>query len=842
MRTVAGPSIKASQPEWSGFPDKPARTTGFLTDAAGWILVPGGSLLSWIDLCHGSVQAFCEFYLTGGPMTAMRSVLIPVLAMILCGSAGWCHTRLSADDSPARDRTGKPAVAEHPDDESQLTIDRIYKGGQFASQSVAVQWLPDVSAYTSLERAGQSTARQIVRHLPDSTETSVFVSVEQLTPDLESGPLSVDSYRVSDDQSRVLIYTNSKRVWRRRTRGDYWVLDRSSGDLRKLGGAGPAASMMFAKFSPTADRVAYVRNRNLYVENLSSGEITQLTRTPEETIINGTFDWVYEEELSLRDGFRWSPDGQQIAFWQLDTQGVRQFPMINNTAGFYPQVVWFGYPKTGETNPVCRLGVIELQTGKVRMLPIPGDPRNHYIARMDWAGNSQEIVFQQFNRLQNTNRVMLQNVNSGQIRTLITETDEAWVNVHDEMFWLKNDSQFTWASERNGWRHLYLGDRDSGHLQPMTAGNFDAIRLLHVDEKRHLAYLLASPDNPTQRYLYAVNPEGGKLRRVTPHGQSGTHQYSIAPDGKFAVHSYSSFDQPPVTEIVELPSHKSVRSLVKNEQLKKNLAKLSREPVEFFRVQIGDGVELDAWCLKPPDFEKQRKRGQKFPLLVYVYGEPAGQTVLDRWGGSSALWHQMMAQRGYVVMSFDNRGTPAPRGREWRKCVYRRVGDLHPREQAAAVRAVLKQRPYLDSGRVGVWGWSGGGSSTLHAMFKYPELYHTGVSIAPVPNQRYYDTIYQERYMGLPRENVEGYRIGSAMNFAEGLKGNLLIIHGTGDDNCHYQTTELLINELIRHRKQFSMMAYPYRTHSIREGRNTTLHLRELMTRYFLQNLPPGGR
>ena len=722
-------------------------------------------------------------------------------------------------------------------DPSRLAIDRIYASSEFASQSASANWLPDGSGYTTLERVANSTAREIVRHAPDSNEKSVLVSIDQLTPDLETGPIPVEGYTFSDDQSRVLIYTNSKRVWRRRTRGDYWVLDRSSNDLRKLGGNGPASTMMFAKFSPKADRVAYVRNRNIYVEEISSGEITKLTETPSDDIINGTFDWVYEEELSLRDGFRWSPDGKSIAFWQLNTEGVPQFPLVNNAAGFYPEVMWFAYPKTGETNPICRLNVADLRTKAIRHLPLPGDERDNYIARMEWAGE-RELVTQQLNRLQNTNHVMLIDPVSGKQRTVLIEKDEAWLDVRDEMHWINGGSNFTWVSERDGWRHIYLASRAGGKPKLLTHGELDAIQVLSVDEKNKLVYFIASPDNATQRYLYSAGLDGSGLRRVTPQDQAGTHGYSIAPGGRFAVHSWSSFDVPTVSEIVGLPSHKPVKSLTTNDRLKKTLAKLKREPVEFFRVDIGDGIEMDAWCIKPPGFDKTKK----YPLLIYVYGEPAGQTVLDRWGGSSYLWHQLMAQHGYVVMSFDNRGTPAPRGREWRKCVYRKIGDLHPQDQAAAARAVLKERTYLDASRVGIWGWSGGGSSTLHALFKFPDLYHTGISIAPVPNQRYYDTIYQERYMGLPRDNVEGYRKGSAMNFAAGLKGNLLLIHGTGDDNCHYQTTELLINELIRHNKPFSMFAYPNRTHSIREGKNTTRHLRSMMTQYFLDNLPAGAK
>ena len=755
-------------------------------------------------------------------MHTLRTSLAVIVLAILTGPA-------FGQQAASGPRAKKP-------DPSRLAIDRIYASSEFASQSASANWLPDGSGYTTLERVANSTAREIVRHAPDSNEKSVLVSIDQLTPDLETGPIPVEGYTFSDDQSRVLIYTNSKRVWRRRTRGDYWVLDRSSNDLRKLGGNGPASTMMFAKFSPKADRVAYVRNRNIYVEEISSGEITKLTETPSDDIINGTFDWVYEEELSLRDGFRWSPDGKSIAFWQLNTEGVPQFPLINNAAGFYPEVMWFAYPKTGETNPICRLNVVDLRTKVIRHLPLPGDERDNYIARMEWAGE-RELVIQQLNRLQNTNHMMLVSL-SGKQRTVLIEKDEAWLDVRDEMHWINGGSNFTWVSERDGWRHIYLASRAGDKPKLLTHGELDAIQVLSVDEKSKLVYFIASPDNATQRYLYSAGLDGSGLRRVTPQDQAGTHGYSIAPGGRFAVHSWSSFDVPAVSEIVGLPSHKPVKSLTTNDRLKKALAKLKREPVEFFRVDIGDGIEMDAWCIKPPGFDKTKK----YPLLIYVYGEPAGQTVLDRWGGSSYLWHQLMAQHGYVVMSFDNRGTPAPRGREWRKCVYRKIGDLHPQDQAAAARAVLKERTYLDASRVGIWGWSGGGSSTLHALFKFPDLYHTGIAIAPVPNQRYYDTIYQERYMGLPRDNVEGYRKGSAMNFAAGLKGNLLLIHGTGDDNCHYQTTELLINELIRHNKPFSMFAYPNRTHSIREGKNTTRHLRSMMTQYFLDNLPAEAK
>jgi len=755
-----------------------------------------------------------------------RSVVLRLLALLLL-SAVFSFQVSSAAEKERSQKSGKKP------DPALLTLDRIYGGDEFASRSVAVDWLPDGHSYLTL----QSDTKQIVRVDAATGEETVLVDAARLTPGLEASPLAIDGFELSADGSRVLIYTNSQRVWRRKTRGDYWVLDLSSHGLKKLGGDAPAASLMFAKFAPDSNLVGYVRERNIYIENLLSGEITRLTETDSDDVINGTFDWVYEEELSLRDGFRFSPDSQSIAYWQINTQGVPRIPLVDNAAGHYPTLLLLPYPKTGQTNPICRVGVVDLTTHETNWLLVPGDPRDHYIARMDWAGNSDEIVLQQLNRLQNTNRVMLARQHDLQVQRILTEHDDAWLNVHDEMFWLNDGAEFTWLSERDGWRHLYLVSRSGDSVRQVTTGEFDVIRLLHVDESTSTAYFIASPGNPTERYLYAIQLDGSQLRRLTPDGASGTHGYSISADGHFAIHTQSAFDTPPVTTLVSLPDHKVVRPLEENEKLHKVVGKLKRSPTEFFRVEIEDGVQIDGWCIKPPGFDAKQNRGTKYPLLVYVYGEPAGQTVLNRWGGTSTLWHQMLAQQGCVVMSFDNRGTPAPRGREWRKSVYRQVGILGPQDQAAALRASLETRPWIDRDRIGIWGWSGGGSSSLHAIFKYPDLYQTAISIAPVPNQRYYDTIYQERYMGLPSDNVDGYRNGSAMNFARQLKGNLLLIHGTGDDNCHYQTTELLINELVRHNKPFEMMAYPYRTHSIREGTNTTRHLRELMTRYLQRHL-----
>ena len=739
-----------------------------------------------------------------------------------------------------------------PVDPAILTIDRIYDGSEFSGKSFSGQWLSGTDSYTTIESTG-SGEQQIVRHDAGTGATDILIDADALTPAQSDGPLKVESYTFSPDQSLLLIYTNSKRVWRNNTRGDYWLLDRAAGQLKQLGGNIPPSTMMFAKFSPTGKQVAYVHDNDVYVEDLLNNTIQKVTTRASDAIINGTTDWVYEEELGLRDAFMWSPDGKRIAFWQLDTSAVPQFPLVNHTDSLYPEVTWFGYPKVGQHNAVCRVGLVEIESGETKLIELPGDPAEHYIPRMEFLPQDRDldqqprVLIQQLNRLQNTNRIFLADFRSNTVSEVMVERDAAWIDVHDELNWLDDASSFTWMSERDGWRHLYIVSLDDGATRQVTTGNFDVIELLKVSEADKKAYFIASPDEASQRYLYSVNLDGTNLQRVTPAGMAATHSYKISPDAQWAIHQVSRFDEPPAWDLVTLPEHKLVRSLESNEDFRKTINALARKPTEFFRVTLpGDDsadeqesapVELEAWCMLPPDFDKTKS----YPLLIYVYGEPAGTTVVNRWSSRAYLWHQLMAQQGYVVMSFDNRGTKSPRGRAWRKSIYRKIGIIPPADQAAAARAVLKDRPYLDPERVGIWGWSGGGSSSLHAIFKHPDLYSTAVAVAPVPNQRYYDTIYQERYMGLPDTNVEGFTEGSPINFANQLEGDLLLIHGTGDDNCHYQTLELLINELIKHNKQFSMMSYPNRTHSIREGKNTTRHLRDLMTRFILENLPPNA-
>lgn len=744
--------------------------------------------------------------------------------------------------------TANCAIAQQASTE-KLSVESIYGDKAIAAKSFNSAWATEGHSYAVQENSAEQPegdekdkAKDIVWQDAVTGDKEILVKSSQLIPADSNKPLSVSSYEFSADRSHVLIYTNTKRVWRQNTRGDYWVLNLATGKLQKVGSGRPESSLMFAKFSPNGKSVAYVYDRNIYVEDIKAQIVVPITKTDGPHIINGTSDWVNEEELSIRDGFRWSPDGSQIAYWQFDTTGVPEMTMIDNTADRYPKLITFPYPKAGQQNSSCRIGVANLATDKTSWVPLAGDPKEHYVARIEWApkkeGLSAELIVQQLNRLQNTNRVLRWNSATEETSEIFVERDDAWVDVHDEMFWLSDGKHFTWASEQDGWRRIYLVDSSTGARTPVTPANIDAIELVAIDDASQLAYVIASPENATQRYLYKANLDGSGWQRLSAESQPGTHSYRLSADSKFAVHTYSSLTTVPTTDLVSLTDHKTVRVLEANEKLVEHVAKHCTALASFQQVEIEDGVKLDSWVIQPAEIEP----GKKYPLLIYVYGEPAGTTVVDRWMGSSYEWYQMLAQQGYVVMSFDNRGTPAPRGRDWRKSIYRKIGINASIDQAAAVKKVLADNAHLDPARVGVWGWSGGGSMTLNAMFRYPDLYSTGISIAPVPDQLGYDTIYQERYMGLPSDNPDGYKDGSAIHICDQLKGKLLLIHGTGDDNCHYATMEQLIDKLIEHNKQFDMLSYPNRTHAIREGKNTTLHLRTLMTNYLHTNLPAGPR
>ena len=726
-------------------------------------------------------------------------------------------------------------------DPARLSVERIFNSDEFQpARFGGFRWLKDGNSFAKLEPSPTiKGSMDLVRYDAATNKRDVLLPAEKLVPTGETKPLAINGYEWSADDKRLLIYTNSKKVWRQNTKGDYWVLDPASGKLTKLGGDAKPSTMMFAKFSPDGTRVGYVRESDLYVENIDTGKITRLTTNGSPTMINGTSDWVNEEEFNLRDCWRWSPDGKSIAFWQFDASGIEDFLLLNNTTGLYPSLTKIPYPKAGTTNAAVRVGVINADGGDIRWMKTPGDPRNTYLVSVDWTANSKEIYLQHFNRLQNTLNVLVADAASGDVRSILTEKDDAWVDLElPSMVWLDGGKRFLWVSERTGWRHAYSVSADGSDVRPITKGEFDMIDVQAVDQAGGWLYYGASPQNAAQKYLFRTKLDGSSQpERVTPPTDNGWNVYNISPNRHWAVQTSSSFGKYSKISLLDLSNGSVARTIVDNAAAQAKLDKLQKGPQEFFRVDIGDGVALDGWMMKPPGFDPAKK----YPILFYAYSEPAGQTVMDSWQGANYLWFLMLTQQGYIVASVDNRGTPAPRGRQFRKSIYRKLGVLNSQDQANAAKAIIAKNSFIDPARVAIWGWSGGGAATLNAMFRYPDIYKMGMSVAPPPDNRYYDTIYTERYLGLPKDDAEDYKNAAPITFAKNLKGDLLIVHGTGDDNVHYQATELLINELIANNKPFTIMPYPNRTHSISEGDGTTLHLFSLLTRYLHEHLPASA-
>ena len=746
---------------------------------------------------------------------------------------------------------------------SPLTLKSIYQDKAFKSEEIGqIRWLKDGSGYLALENSpdnksktdsskgsenkdDENESKDIVKYDSKTLTRTVLVTAKQLTPAGAKEALTIDDYIFSEDRSKLLIYTKSKKVWRSKSRGDYWLFNFSNNKLSQLGGKNVTSSqLMFAKFSPDDKQVAYVLNNNIYLQNLNDMKITQLTNSAGNGIINGLFDWVYEEEFMIRDGFRWSPDSKKIAYWQLDTSGSKEFIMINNTDELYPTLTKFPYPKVGEDNALAKIGVVNLANQKTTWTKLPNNSRNMYIPRMNWSGNSKEILVQHLNRKQDTNHLYLANVNSGKVNLVMTEKEETFIDFVDDARWLDQGNSFIWTSERSGWRHLYRISRDGKTVINLTEGDFDITAIKAIDETNGWLYFMAAPNNVTQRYLYRSKLDGSlSNQRVTPTEYAGFNQYQMAENGSWAIHSHSSFTQPTTKYLVSMPIeekgtsnntvHEKKHTLMTNDKLTAKLAKIDLAQTEFFQVKAQDGLVLDGYITRPANFDASKK----YPIIFYVYGEAWGQTVQDKWRGDKFLWDQMLTQQGFIVASIDNRGTRAPRGQVWRKSIYGGVGILSSRDQSDALKAMAERWSYIDTKRVGIWGHSGGGSMTLNMLFRYPEQYQVGISSAPVADQLLYDTIYQERYSGLLEDHAEGYKQGSPITHAANLQGKLLLIHGTGDDNVHYQGSERLINKLIEHNKQFEFMSYPNRSHSLKEGKGTTLHYKTMKTEFFKEHL-----
>jgi dipeptidyl-peptidase 4 len=711
-----------------------------------------------------------------------------------------------------------------------------------------INWTADGNAYTKVKEGN------IIQVDPVTEEETIVVSKAKLVDPAGNKTLLTQSYEFNSNYTSVLIFTNTVKVWRYNTMGDYWLYDIIADKLTKMGSKLPSQSLMFAKFSPDGKKVAYVSDHNIYAEDISSGDITKLTKDGTRKLINGTFDWAYEEEFGCRDGFRWSPEGNAIAFWQVDATKIKDYYMLNTTDSNYSQVIPVEYPKVGEAPSAVKIGVVNISNKRIKWMNIDGDPQQNYLPRMEWSGKN-ELVVQQLNRKQQESKLLYCNTSDGSTITFWAENSSAWVDLNTDdprgWNWINNGKEFIWISEKDGWRHIYKISRDGQSEVALTTGPYDIDEIKCIDEENNLIYFTASPYNATQLYLYKLNIEKPSLLNkifngknitkeefdpVYANGRDGTHGYQISPTGKFAYHTYSSHNTPPVKEWLRLPQNvplnpaKSIEALAKID---------STVDVEFVKIATDDQITLNAWINKPKNFDSTKK----YPVVFYVYGEPAASTVRDAYGAqNNFLYKGDIRADGYIQVTIDNRGSPVLKSAAWRKSIYRKIGNVNITDMAKGFTKLLETKPYMDKERTAVWGWSGGGSSTLHLLFRYPDLFQTGIAIAAVANQLFYDNIYQERYMGLPQENREDFINGSPITYAKNLKGNLLYIHGTGDDNVHFSNAELLVNELIKYNKQFQYMPYPNRSHSISEGAGTFEHLSTLYTNYLRLHCPPGAK
>ncbi len=717
-----------------------------------------------------------------------------------------------------------------------LSLERIYSSSEFSSDyQRPIFWIENGDAFVSIEK-NEGGNDQLIRYESKNYESSIYLAAENLIANGKN--LDIEDFSLSPDGSKVLIFNNSSKVWRSNTKGDFWVYDFETKELKQLGQDFPSSSLMFAKFSEDNQFVAYVHNFNIYKEDYKTGALTQLTYDGTGDIINCTFDWVYEEEFGMRDGFRWSPGGSKISFWQLDASEIGTFYMINNIDSVYSEPIALQYPKAGFDPSSAKVAIVDANSADINWIPIPGDPVQHYLPSMQWLTDDL-LLIQQMNRKQNQLNIYTYRPSISKLNKVYTEKEKTWVDLrypdissnqwgNNDQLIVDNGTSFLRMTETDGWRHIYKVNLESGEKTLLTPGNYDVATYYQTDDNN--LYIVASPENATQRFLYSVPLNGkGKLTKITPQKFDGVNTYNVAPNGKYAIHKFTNVSTPNTIRLVNLPNHQEIETLIDNQRLKEKLGTLDLPETSFFKVTTKEGIQMDGRMTKPINFDSSKK----YPVLFHVYGEPWGVVATDQWIG---LYEIFMAQRGFVVIGVDNRGTPTLKGSDWRKSIYQNMGVLNTNDQAQAARKVLETYKFLDQERVSVWGWSGGGSMTQNLLFRYPEIYQTGVAVAGVANQLFYDNIYQERYMGLPGEDREKFLKGSPVTYAKNLKGNLLLIHGTGDDNVHYQNMEVLVNELIKNNIQFDMMAYPNRSHSIREGNNTSIHLYTLITDYLLEH------
>jgi len=705
-------------------------------------------------------------------------------------------------------------------------IKAIYETKEYAMRSFGATWLPDGSSYLRLETPAGASGAEIASYDSASGKRTVVVAGEKLLVPTTSQRLRIRGFVRSPSGNRFLLRTDNAGG---EHGSDQWLYEPGSGDLRPVE-AGSGVWFDMNAFSPDERRLLGSRVADLIVYDIADGRLIPLTKDGDpDTIENGRASW--------------SPDGQYITYIQSDSSAVPKRAVLVPGDPTYRTFRETRYERIGGPISTLRIGVVGVDGGSTRWIELADKPGTFYLNQVSWAGNSDELLVEKLSRSRDAREFLLVNHRTGATAKAYAETDPAWVDMepsaNEGLEWIRGGQAFVIISERDGWRRAYVVSRDGSSMKPITAAGSDLIARGQVDDKNGWFYYFASPANATQRYLYRARLDGtGTPEKLTPPDQPGSHQYVFSPDSRWAFHTYSTFDKPPVSDLVQLREHRSVRVLEDNATPAARVKPLIARPTEFLQLDIGGGVVMDAWLIKPREFDPTKK----YPVLVYVYGEPAGQTVLDDWGSGQALFHRAVADLGYIVVTMDNRGTPAPKGAAWRRAVFGSLGPLSTEEQAAGLKALAVLCPFVDLSRVAIWGWSGGGSNTLNAMFRKPDVYQVGIAVVPKPQPQYYNAGYQEIYMRTPQENPEGYRTCAPINYAEGLRGDLLILTGSGESNTHIEITEGLVDRLISLGKRFDYFVYPNRDHGLSEGKGSLVHVRMLIARYLIEHLPPGAR
>jgi len=701
-----------------------------------------------------------------------------------------------------------------------ITLEDIFQKRAFATKSIGdLVSMKDGEHYCTLEN--DIMINEYAYKTGEKTGTIVRTS--QLIPAGEKDGISIDEYTFSPDETKILIGTETEKIYRYSTKMEYYIWDIKTEKLTRLSGRG---KQRLATFSPDGSKIVFLRDNNIFISDVATGKEQQVTTDGLwNNIINGSPDWVYEEEFSFTKAFAWSPDGSRLAFYRFDESKVKEFDMVVFDS-LYPTVYKYKYPKAGEDNSVVSIHVYDLKSGKTQLMDV-GAEKDQYIPRIKWTEDPNVLSIQRMNRLQNKLEILLADATSGTTNVIYTEENKYYIEISDDLSFLKDKKHFIFTSDKDGYSHIYLYKLDGTLEKQLTTGSFDVLEVKGVDEKNNLVYFLSDEEAAYDKALYSVKLNGTKKTKISE--KEGTNSPDFSEGYKYFINTYSSANTPPVYTINKADG-KELKVLIDNAEAVAATKEYGFTTQEFFKFTTSDKVELNGWMIKPPDFVATKK----YPVLMYVYGGPGDQTVVNRWGSSNLAWYEMLAQKGYIVVSVDNRGTGG-RGAAFKKSTYGQLGKLETADQIETAK-YLGMLPYVDKTRIGIWGWSYGGYMTALCLTKGADYFKMGIAVAPVTNWRYYDNIYTERYMGLPKDNASGYDDNSPVNHVKKLKGKLLLVHGTSDDNVHFQNSMMLSEALVNANKQFEMQFYPNKEHSIYGG-YTRYHLYTRMTDFILENL-----